>query len=265
MVMPNQFRTRAYGRVRFTSRTREYLPQSVTRASSPRSVHPVRSRHGAMDRPYPGNACGTRGYHRITYVLAGTILAAMMQADIENIRITAESIDEATFNTIGQTIASARRLCIMGLRSGVGLAHHAAHYFTLARQDVQVLHMGGANYAHELSSLRENDVLLVIAFRRRPRRLPLVLNEARAAGATTILITDLSAAASAKAADHVLRCRSFSPSPFNSFAAAVTLINYLAWLVTGILGEASLAHFQRIDRLVNVLDDVSTPQTDKKQ
>ncbi|CAN7718971.1 hypothetical protein [Neorhizobium tomejilense] len=90
--------------------------------------------------------------------------------------------------------------------------------------------------------------------------LPTIIKEARAAGAITALITDLSAAASAKATNHVLRCRCRSPSPFNSLVAAVTIINYLAWSVSTAMGEASLARFEKIDRLVKLLDDVSPPR-----
>jgi DNA-binding MurR/RpiR family transcriptional regulator len=189
-------------------------------------------------------------------------LEAMMRADMENIRITSESIPPALLDEISHVIESTSRLCIMGLRNGLGLAHHAAHYFTLTKQNVQVFQFSGATYAHELASLKRDDVLLVIAFRRRPKRLPTILDEARAVGVKTILITDLSAGASAKAADYVLRCRCYSPSPFNSFAAAVTLINYLAWSVATLMGEESLVRFQRIDRFVTLLDDVSTPHSD---
>ncbi|WP_046866796.1 MurR/RpiR family transcriptional regulator [Microvirga massiliensis] len=186
-------------------------------------------------------------------------LSRMVQADIENIRTTAEAVPERVLADVSQAIVSARRLWIMGLRSGYGLAHHAAHYFTLIKDDVRVLPSGGASHSHEIASITEGDVLLAIAFRRRPRVLPTILTEARAAGATTVLITDLSAAASAKASDYVLRCHCQSPMPFNSFAAAVTLINYLAWSVTTLLGEESLARFRKIDRLVGLLDNVSTP------
>lgn len=188
-------------------------------------------------------------------------LSTMVQVDMDNIRTTAESISEKTLAEITRAIVGTRRLWIMGLRSGYGLAHHAAHYFTLLKSDIQVLPAGGASYSHEIASIAKGDVLLVIAFRRRPRLLPTILAEARAAGATTILITDLSAAASAKAADHVIRCRCQSPSPFNSFVAAVTIINYLAWSVATSMGEDSLTRFQKIDRLVGLLDDVSTPQS----
>ncbi|EUB99876.1 transcriptional regulator, RpiR family [Rhizobium sp. CF080] len=188
-------------------------------------------------------------------------LSSTVQMDLDNIRTTAESLSETTLSEVGQAIVGARRLWIMGLRSGYGLALQAAHYFTLMKSDVQVIPVGGGSYSHEIASIAKGDVFLVIAFRRRPRLLPTIIKEARAAGAITVLITDLSAAASAKAANHVLRCRCQSPSPFNSFVAAVTIINYLAWSVSTAMGEASLARFEKIDRLVKLLDDVSTPQT----
>ncbi|WP_348641067.1 MurR/RpiR family transcriptional regulator [Martelella sp. HB161492] len=188
-------------------------------------------------------------------------IATTVQMDLDNIRSTAEGLPAKTLEDASQAIVAARRVWIMGLRSGYGLAHQAAHYFSLMKSDVHMILTGGASYSHEFASVSKGDVLLVIAFRRRPRLLPTILKEARAAGATTILITDLSAAASAKAAEHVLRCRCQSPSPFNSFAAALTIINYLAWNVATALGEESLKRYERIDWLVNRLDDVSTPQS----
>lgn len=192
---------------------------------------------------------------------SGTVsISSTVQMDIDNIRATAESIPAKTLAEVSDAIVGARRLWIMGLRSGYGLAHQAAHYFTVIKSDVQVLPTGNASYSHEVASMAPGDVLLVIAFRRRPRILPTILKEARAAGAKTILISDLSAAASAKAADLVIKCRTQSPSPFHSFAAALTVINYLAWSVTTATGQESLDRFDRIDRLVKSLDDVSTPQ-----
>ena len=188
-------------------------------------------------------------------------LGRTVETDIENIRTTAEGLSEKALAEVGAAIVGARRVWIMGLRSGYGLAHHAAHYFTLLKSDVQVLPAGGASYSHEIASIAKGDVLLIIAFRRRPRLLPAIIKEAIAAGAITVLITDLSASASAKASDYVFRCRCQSPSPFNSFAAAVTIINYLAWNVTMALGGASMKRFQKVDRLVKLLDDVSVPQT----
>ena len=95
------------------------------------------------------------------------------------------------------------------------------------------------------------------AFRRRPRKLPLLLAEIGTTGATTVLVTDISASESAKAASHVIRCRCHSLAPFNSFTAAATVIDYLSWTAAAWLGERGVERFRRIDRMVELIDDVA--------
>ncbi|MEZ2406388.1 MurR/RpiR family transcriptional regulator [Bosea sp. RCC_152_1] len=192
-------------------------------------------------------------------------LQHVIESDLVNIRDTAATLSEEALVQITEAIVAARRLWIMGLRSGYGLAHHAAHYFTLVKDDVQVLPAGGASYSHEIASIAPGDVFMIIAFRRRPRLLPVILAEAAASGAITVLITDLSIDERSAAAHHVLRCRCQSPSPFNSFVAAVPIINFLAWSVAAASGEASLARFRRVDSLVSLLDDVATPKLDPRR
>ncbi|GAA4220468.1 MurR/RpiR family transcriptional regulator [Sagittula marina] len=184
----------------------------------------------------------------------------MMEDDLENIRLTLTAIPEARMAEAARDIATARRVWIIGLRSGQGLGLHIGHYLTLIRGDVHMMQFGAGSLSHDVGSLAEGDLLLVIAFRRRPKVLVELLEAARDAGARTLLISDLSAGASARAADITLRCRTQSPAPFNTFTAAVTLINCLAWQVHAMMGDAAIARYRRIDQLVRKLDDVSTPQ-----
>ena len=186
-------------------------------------------------------------------------LRGMMEADISNVRATCEAVPAQVLADVTRILADARRIWIMGLRSGYGLAHHAAHYLSLLKDDVRVLPVGGGGLSHDVASFGPGDAVLVTAFRRRPRLLPTILEQARSAGASTVLLTDLSAGRSARAADHVLRCHCRTPAPFNSFAAAVVLLDYLAWSVAAALGDAGSVRFRRIDHLVELLDDVSTP------
>jgi DNA-binding MurR/RpiR family transcriptional regulator len=183
----------------------------------------------------------------------------MLETDLANIRLTFETLPEQLLDRVASRMAAAKTLRILGLRSGYGLAHHAAHYFTLIHDNVHVISSRGGAYSHEIASIREGDVLLVIAFRRRPRFLPELLDHARGNGAHSVLITDFSAAASAKASGDVIRCRCQSPSPFNSFVAAVTILNYLAWKVADIRGDAATDRIRRVDELVPILDRVATP------
>jgi len=191
-------------------------------------------------------------------------LAAVVQTNIDNIRATADSVPTQTLAAIVDACIAADRIILLGMRNGFGLAHYAAHYFGLIKDDVRVLPATGTSMAHELSSVGQGDHVICFAFRRRPRTLPRLLSELRAAGAVTTLITDISASDSAKAADHFIRCRCHSLAPFNSFTAAITIVDYLSCTVAALLGEKSIARFRRIDRMVELLDDVATPKTDKR-
>lgn len=187
-------------------------------------------------------------------------LAAVVQTNIDNIRATADGIAPQTLEGICDACIAAERIFMVGMRNGFGLAHHAAHYFGLIKDDVRVLPATGTSMVHELSGIREGDLVICFAFRRRPRKLALLISEIRATGAVAVLITDISAAESAKAANYVIRCRCYSLAPFNSFIAAVTVIDYLSLTVAGRLGERSVERFRKIDRMVELIDDVATPK-----
>ena len=187
-------------------------------------------------------------------------LAAVVQTNIDNIRATADGTPPETLDAICTACVEAERIFVVGMRNGFGLAHYAAHYLGLIKNDVRVLPATGTSMAHELSGIREGDLVICFAFRRRPRKLPLLLNEIRTTGAIAVLITDISAAESAKAADHVIRCRCHSLAAFNSFTAAATMIDYISWTVAARLGELSVERFRRIDRMVELIDDVATPK-----
>ena len=182
-----------------------------------------------------------------------------MEMDFDNIRQTMGAISEQRLTECALQIANARRIWIMGMRSGEGLAIHAYHYLNLMRSDVQVMDVVGGGLSRHLAEFAPGDLLMIIAFRRRPKVLKRFLDAAQDAGAQTILITDLSAAASARTANITLRCRTQSPAPFNTFSAAVTLINCLAWQVHTTLGAAAVERYRRIDGFVQEFDDISMP------
>ncbi|MER2537401.1 MAG: MurR/RpiR family transcriptional regulator [Rhizobiaceae bacterium] len=192
-------------------------------------------------------------------------LAAVVQTNIDNIRATADSVSPQTLAAVVDASVRADRIVLIGMRNGFGLAHYAAHYFGLIKDDVRVLPATGSSMAHELSSIGPGDHVICFAFRRRPRTLPRMLSDLSAAGAVTTLITDISASDSAKAADHAIRCRCHSLAPFNSFTAAITIVDYLSCTVAALLGEKSVERFRRIDRMVDLLEDVATPKTETRE
>jgi DNA-binding MurR/RpiR family transcriptional regulator len=191
--------------------------------------------------------------------LQGASLLQVMQTDIANIRTTVDSIRPELFDQVVSLIDEARKVWIIGLRNGYGLAWHAKHYFGLARPDVQALAVGSASWGEEFSSMTPGDLLFAIGFRRRPKVLARLLETARQMGLKTVLLTDVSATQSARHANVVLRCHCHSPSPFSSFTAAVTILNFLAWALVARRGHDGVKWFQTVDHLISTLDDVSQP------
>ncbi len=199
------------------------------------------------------------------YAAEAPTLRSVVQTNIDNIHATADSIPPKVLDAICDACVKAERVFVIGLRNGFGLAHYAAHYFGLIKDDVRVLPANGTSMTHDLSTIRKGDFVICFAFRRRPKKLPLLLNEIRSTGCITALITDISASDSAKAADYAIRCRCHSLAPFNSFTAAVTIVDYIAWTVAAKLGERSIERFRQIDRMVDLIDDVSTPKLDNSR
>lgn len=185
--------------------------------------------------------------------------ADVAAADQFNISETLQTIDPDELDRVCAIVADARRVWVLGMRAGVGLGEIATHYLGQVRRDVHQMSGDSATWSRDLALLGSGDVLLIFAFRRRPMILPRMIAEARKLGAVTILVTDVSAGASARVADRTLRCLCQSPSPLISFSAVITLINILTLGVSRALGERSHARIREIDRLVQSIESVSAP------
>jgi len=189
----------------------------------------------------------------------GASLQGVVQADVANLKMTLESLHSADLDRVVAMMTDARRICIVGLRNSLGLAHLARHYLGFGRAEVQVMPVAGASWGEEFASLAPGDLMLAIGFRRRPKILARLLQTAQAMGVGTVLLTDMSATISARHADVVIRCHSKCPAPFSSFTAAITVINYLAWALIEAQGPAGVDRLRRLDELISALDDVSQP------
>ena len=92
---------------------------------------------------------------------------------------------------------------------------------------MSLLPISGQTVSEELSDLAADDAILAFGFRRRPPALRRILGIAAAAKARTILLGNSSLGEVGKAADVVFRCFSRGARLFNSYVAAMSLVNYL--------------------------------------
>jgi DNA-binding MurR/RpiR family transcriptional regulator len=114
-------------------------------------------------------------------------------------------------------------------------------------------------FAEDTIDLGEKDAVLAIGFRRRSRIFRALLEHATASGARIILVTDLSASSTAKFADVVLRCHSRPSYLFDSYAAAISLLNYLVSHAALRADAKTRSRLRRIEDLHEQLDAFTQP------
>ena len=129
----------------------------------------------------------------VTYgrISQGEILASVLQSDIEKIKMTMESIDQEAFELAVETILSARKVYVVGIRSCAPLASFLSFYLNLLRGDVTAVHTNSASEIFEqLIRIGEKDVIIGISFPRYSMRTLKALEFASNRKAKVITLTD---------------------------------------------------------------------------
>lgn len=199
------------------------------------------------------------------YALAGVnakepvsdALSRHVAADLKNL---SETFRQAgTADGLAQAvklIATAPRVRVLGLRNGHFVAAYAAYLLAQLRDEVIGLPGPALTLAEDLATLRRGDLLLIVDFRRRSSLLQPLVEAARAAGARLVFVTGHGMPSLARKGDVVLPCLTEGASIFDSYVAAVSLVNYLCAAVAKALGKASRKRLAAIETLHDALGDI---------
>lgn len=189
---------------------------------------------------------------------ASDVGAAIAQ-DMRNLADTAAALSPASVAAAVDLLVGAQKLWLVGYRNSAALAAYACNLLTHVRPGVHLLPRPGQSLAEELVDLGPGDALVVFGFRRRPVMLDGLLAAAKDVGARTLLLADLTAAASAARADVALLAATKGHGMFDSYAAPVSLINHLAATVGLRLGSAAEARLAAIEDLHGRVDTLISP------
>ncbi len=156
------------------------------------------------------------------------VMRKVMQSDIEKIRITMERTLSRDFEASVNTIAEARRIYILGVRSAASLADFLGFYFGMMFDNVKVVQTASISDVFEqILRIGEGDLLIALSFPRYSRRTLQAVQYAIERGADTIAITDTADAPIAKISKHRLLAASDIASFVDSLVAPLSLINAL--------------------------------------
>lgn len=119
------------------------------------------------------------------------VLKNVMNSDANKIMMTMESISYSAFLEAVESIASARRIYILGIRSCLPLAQFLGFYLNLLFEDVCVVGTNNASEIFEqMININEQDVFIGISFPRYSMRTLKAMEFANDRNAKVISITD---------------------------------------------------------------------------
>jgi len=199
------------------------------------------------------------------YALAGVkprerssdALSRHVAADLKNLSETFRHPQAATaLAQAAKLIAAAPSVRVLGMRNGHFIAAYAAYLLAQLRPDVVGLPGAAMTMAEDLVSLGRGVVLVVVDFRRRSSLLQGHVVTARRAGAKLVFLASPSMPSLATRGDVVLPCLTEGASIFDSYVAAVSIVNYLGTAVAKELGRTSRKRLQAIESLHSALGDI---------
>ncbi|MCB2099611.1 MAG: MurR/RpiR family transcriptional regulator [Rhodobacterales bacterium] len=178
----------------------------------------------------------------------GARVSAHVEQDFRNIAVSLETLNPQTFNEIVDGICTARRVFLLGYRNSYYLAGYTRWQIIQVRGDVYLLPAAGETVAEEIADLTDQDMVIVIGFRRRVAAVRPTMAGARALGARVLYITDWSAEP-APDATWTLRCAVRGSDLFDRYASAMSLLHFLSVSVVDRLGARGRARLQRVEDL----------------
>lgn len=156
------------------------------------------------------------------------LLSAVLQADAEKVRKTAENISAAAFQNAVDAILKARRIYLIGVRSASTLANFMGYYLNYMFDSVHTVTASGTGEMFEkLVNVGKNDVVIAFSFPRYSSATVKGAEYCRSVGATVIGLTNSNLSPLAESCDHLLLAKSDMVSVVDSLVAPLSVVNAL--------------------------------------
>lgn len=189
-------------------------------------------------------------------------LSLHLARDVQNLSRTFDSLRPEALDEAIRLLVAARRVWVIGFRNSHALAHYARNVLTTLKPDVRLTPGPALDVAEDLASLSDRDVVLAIGLRRRPHLFRRLLALMHGRGVPIVMVTDPTASTPARYATVVLRCHNWGSSLFDSYAAAISVLNLLCAHVATELGAAARDRLATIEDIHGELDDLVSKSGD---
>lgn len=183
------------------------------------------------------------------------VVSTVLQADIDTLRKTSETLDRREMNASVELILQAKRIYIIGVRSSTAIADFMNFYFRNIFENVSLVSSTSTSEMFEqMLRVGKGDVVIGISLPRYSSRTVKTMQYAKDCGAATIAITDKPDAPAGKLADHVLVAKSDMVSIVDSLVAPMSVVNALIVAVSRRREEQVSTTFKNLERLWDEYD-----------
>ncbi|EMZ5811264.1 MurR/RpiR family transcriptional regulator HpxU [Klebsiella aerogenes] len=189
-------------------------------------------------------------------VQGNTLLARHYKQEMANLTQWVNALDARQFAEAINALVNARRVVIIGMRNSWPLALHLRQQLLQARGQVVVLPQPGQSLSEELVDLCEEDIVVVMAFRRRPRIIRPLMQQLQQRRVPQLLICEPQAHSLFPLACWRLCAPLDSVSAFDSYASANSLINLLANALLHEILDSGRPRIHDIATLYQQLDEL---------
>lgn len=181
------------------------------------------------------------------------ILTAVLQADAEKVRKTAETVSATAFHQAVQAILKARRIFLVGVRSASTLANFMGYYLNYMFDAVHIITASGTGEMFEkLVNVGQEDVVIAFSFPRYSSATVKGAEYCRSVGATVIGITNSNLSPLAQSCDHLLLAKSDMVSVVDSLVAPLSVVNAI---IVALAAQREAALAKTFDILEKVWDE----------
>jgi len=186
-------------------------------------------------------------------VQGNTLLSRHYKQEMANLTQWINQIDDPQFTAVIAALSQARQVRLLGFRNSYPVALHLRQQLLQVRPGVMMMPQPGQTLAEELVDLTPQDVVIVVAFRRRPRAARAILSQLHTLNVPVLLICEPQAQSLLPMARWHLCASLDSVSAFDSYSAAMSLANLLS---NALLHEMLTSGRQRIHAISDLYSDL---------
>lgn len=186
-------------------------------------------------------------------VQGNTLLSRHYKQEMANLTQWINQIDGAQFSALTAALSQARQVRLLGFRNSYPVALHLRQQLIQVRPGVMMMPLPGQTLAEELVDLTAQDVVIFVAFRRRPRMAKAILTQLQTLGVPVLLVCEPQAQTLTALATWHLATPLDSVSAFDSYSSAMSLANLLS---NALLHEMLASGRQRIHQINDMYSDL---------